>query len=118
MVGPGEKCAGVTYLAPFETQLKKVGDSTHVITTLPLNIRQPLPGVEGGLPKLPTSYFKTSIKVKGKKGQKPKTSVLREERRLQGHPQVPLHHGGRGGYADSHGPGRQVRQAAKKKKKK
>ena len=73
VVGPGEQCAGVTYLPPFETQLKKVGNSTHVVTTLPDNIRSPLPGVQGGLPKLPTAYFKSSIKVKGKKGQKAKT---------------------------------------------
>ena len=26
VVGPGEQCAGVTYLPPFETQLKKVGE--------------------------------------------------------------------------------------------
>jgi hypothetical protein len=72
IVGPGERCAGVTYFPPFNTNLRKVGNSTHVTVPLPANVNSPLPGVEGGLTSLPTAYFNTSIKVKAKKGQKPK----------------------------------------------
>ena len=65
--GPGDQCAGVGYLAPFEMQLKKVGNSTHFFTALPRNVTNPLPGIEGGLTKLPTLFFNKSAKIKGKK---------------------------------------------------
>ena len=67
VVGPADQCAGVGYLAPFEGQLRKVGKETHFFTALPANIRNPLPGIEGGLTRLPTLFPKVSAKVKGKK---------------------------------------------------
>ena len=67
VIGPADQCAGVGYLAPFEGQLTKVGNSTHFFTALPANIRNPLPGIEGGLTKLPTTFFNKSAKIKGKK---------------------------------------------------
>ena len=67
VIGPGDQCAGVGYLAPFTMQLRKVGKETHFFTELPLNIRNPLPGIEGALTTLPTTFFNKSAKIKGKK---------------------------------------------------
>jgi hypothetical protein len=67
VVGPGDQCAGVGYLAPFTMELRKVGKETHFFTELPLNIRNPLPGIEGALTTLPTLFFNKSAKIKGKK---------------------------------------------------
>ena len=74
IVGPGEQCAGLQYFPPYESQLRKVGNSTHLYTPLPNNIKEPLPGVEGALTRLPSEYFNRSVKVKAKKGKKAKKS--------------------------------------------
>jgi hypothetical protein len=64
--GPGDQCAGVGYLPPFNVTLQTQGKTTTSTLVFPDNIAHPLPGIEGSLTQIDTKYINRSVKVKSK----------------------------------------------------
>lgn len=79
--GPAVNCAGVAYLPPFEASVStkksklasaskkksKKASTSSVTVRFPDNITHPLPGIEGGLNDIETTFLKRTTKKKGKK---------------------------------------------------
>ena len=76
VVGPPDNCAGVGYLPPFTATIKnekglatgkKPGPQTSFVkVTLPPNVKNPLPGIEGGLDSIDVTFKNLKTKVDGK----------------------------------------------------
>src|SRR4051812_27963364 len=61
VVGPGDQCAGLTYLAPVSMPLTTKKGTTTVKVIFPQNLTHPLPGIESGVALLDASFKKRSV---------------------------------------------------------
>jgi len=68
--GPPADCATLGFLGAYPVNLATSGGRTTMTWDVPLNLQQPFPGAEGGLPNAQHVY--NAVKVPSKKGKKGK----------------------------------------------
>jgi hypothetical protein len=84
--GPPEQCATLGFLGAYPITLSTSGGKTTMTWDLPLNLQQPFPGAEGGLPlgSMVFGVVKAPSKKSKKKGKKAAKHFLLESINCKG----------------------------------